>query len=162
MSASREGWYPDPSGDSSRLRYWDGEKWTDAYAKSPENPASGNAQAKSPSFDEQASEREQQQYETDYSSQPYVAPTPNPGYFQPHAPSQQDKTLRLVAFIFSIISLAIAGWFIVPLAWMIPMTVYTWRIYQGTRPNTIAFGVCMLIFVSTVAGILLLVSKKDE
>jgi len=26
------GWYPDPSGDPSRLRYWDGSGWTDYYS----------------------------------------------------------------------------------------------------------------------------------
>ena len=25
------GWYPDPEGDTSRLRYWDGTQWTDNY-----------------------------------------------------------------------------------------------------------------------------------
>lgn len=41
------------------------------------------------------------------------------------------------------------------------MTVCAWGIYKGRRPNTTAFGVCTLIFVSLVGGILLLVSKKD-
>ena len=44
---------------------------------------------------------------------------------------------------------------------MIPMTVRAWGIYKGTNPNTTAFGVCTLIFLSLVSGILLLVSKKD-
>lgn len=42
------------------------------------------------------------------------------------------------------------------------MTVRCWGIYKGTRPNTVAFGVCSLIFLSLVAGIMLLISKKDE
>ena len=29
--------------------------------------------------------------------------------------------------------------FIIPLAWMIPMTVHTWGIYQGNKNNTVAF-----------------------
>ena len=29
------GWYPDPEGDTSRLRYWDGTQWTDNYTPSP-------------------------------------------------------------------------------------------------------------------------------
>lgn len=26
------GWYPDPSGDKTKLRWWDGNQWTDNYA----------------------------------------------------------------------------------------------------------------------------------
>lgn len=73
-----------------------------------------------------------------------------------------DKNLRLVAFIFNLISTISVGWTVLPLAWMIPMTVISWGIYKGTKKNTVAFGVCTLIFVSLVAGILLLVSKKED
>jgi len=76
--------------------------------------------------------------------------------------SEQDETLRLIAFIFSIVSTVCAGCLVIPLAWMIPMTVISYKIYKGERPNTVAFGVCMLIFVSVVSGILLLCSKKEE
>lgn len=42
MSESRAGWYPDPSGDPSKLRYWDGSQWTDDYADSPSSaPGTG-------------------------------------------------------------------------------------------------------------------------
>lgn len=44
---------------------------------------------------------------------------------------------------------------------MIPMTVYSWRLYTGERPNTTTFAVCTLIFVNLISGILLLVSDKD-
>ena len=72
-----------------------------------------------------------------------------------------DKTLRLIAFIFSLIGTVAVGWTLIPLAWMIPMTIISYGIYKGTKQNTVAFGVCMLIFTSLVAGILLLVAKKD-
>lgn len=92
-------------------------------------------------------------------------------YQQPVAPAQpvplypmtdNDRNLRLVAFIFCILSLIGSCWLIIPLAWMIPMCVVSWGIYKGTKANTVAFGVCTLIFVSLVAGILLLCSKKDR
>lgn len=76
--------------------------------------------------------------------------------------SENDKTLHLIAFIFSLLSTVGVGWMILPLAWMIPMTVISWGIYKGTKRNTVAFGVCMLIFTSLVAGIFLLVAKKDD
>ncbi|WP_299274700.1 DUF2510 domain-containing protein [uncultured Georgenia sp.] len=40
MSNPIAGWYPDPSGDQSKLRYWDGTSWTEHYA-----PAQGGGQA---------------------------------------------------------------------------------------------------------------------
>ncbi len=75
--------------------------------------------------------------------------------------SQEDCTLRLIAFILCLLSIVSLGWFIVPLAWMIPMTVHLWGVYKGKCPNTVAFGVCTLLFVNIVAGILLLISHKD-
>ena len=80
------------------------------------------------------------------------------------APISQDndKTLRLIAFIFNIVATVSIGWTIIPLAWMIPMTVISYGIYKGTKKNTTAFGVCTLLFLSFVGGILLLVSKKDD
>jgi hypothetical protein len=115
----------------------------------------------------QATPQPQQQY------QPYTAP-------QPAAPvaSQQefvaraegavydmtstDQTLRLVAFILNVISCVCVCWAIIPLAWMIPMTVISWGIYKGKKANTVAFGVCNLIFLDLISGILLLCSKKEE
>lgn len=135
MSESRPGWYPDPSGDSSKLRFWDGEGWTDSYTASPIHPQ-GTAQG-------------------------ITAPTP-PVRTSPAAPSSQDATLRLIAFIFCLVSTITSGWLLLPLAWMVPMTVRSWGIYKNSKPNTVAFGVCTLIFVSLVGGILLLVSSKDE
>ena len=73
-----------------------------------------------------------------------------------------DKTLRMIAFVFNCISIASSCWLIIPLAWMIPMTVVSWGIYKGTRKNTVAFGICNLIFLNIVGGILLLCSSKDE
>lgn len=73
-----------------------------------------------------------------------------------------DQTLKLIAFIFNLVSTIGVGWMLIPLAWMIPMTVISWGIYKGEKRNTVAFGVCTLIFVSLVSGILLLVAKKDK
>lgn len=80
------------------------------------------------------------------------------------APLEQsnDKTLKLVAFIFNLVATIGVGWLLIPLAWMIPMTVISYGIYKGEKKNTVAFGVCTLIFVSLVGGILLLVAKKDD
>ena len=62
------------------------------------------------------------------------------------------RNLRLAAFILNIISMVALGWTLLPLAWMIPMTVMSWGIYKGTRANAVAFGVCNLLFVNTIGG----------
>ncbi len=141
MGNQQAGWYQDPSGDTTKLRYWNGERWTDDFADA--QPSANQANGYGPTY----------------------APTGNgqASYYQPYptASDENDRTLRLIAFVFCIISTVAAGCFIIPLAWMIPMTVHSWGIYKGTKPNTTAFGVCTLIFVSLVSGILLLVSKKE-
>ena len=68
----------------------------------------------------------------------------------------------MAAFILCILSTVAVCWLIIPLAWMIPMTVHCYGIYKGTKANTTGFGVCTLIFVSLIGGILLLISKKDR
>lgn len=106
------------------------------------------------------------------------APAPAAPYTPPAAPvapgatiteegqiypmEEKDRTLRLINFILCVITCVLVCWAIVPLAWCIPMTVHSWGIYKGTKPNTTAFGVCTLIFVDIIGGILLLVSRKDK
>ena len=74
----------------------------------------------------------------------------------------ENKGLYLAAFVLSVISCVVSGLAIIPLAWTIPMTVHTYGIYKGKKANTIAFGVCSLIFSSLISGILLLCAGKDE
>ena len=76
--------------------------------------------------------------------------------------SDSKKTLRLVAFILNLITTIGIGWTLIPLAWMIPMTVHSWGVYKNTKQNTVAFGVCTLIFVNIVSGVLLIVSGEDN
>lgn len=76
--------------------------------------------------------------------------------------SDNDKQLRLVAFIFMIISTISTCWTVIALAWMIPMTIVCWDIYKGKKPNGTAFGVCTLLFGSLVSGICLLISTKEK
>ncbi len=102
-------------------------------------------------------EQPQTAYQQVY-QQPVAAAQPVPTYPM----TDTDRNLRLVAFVFCILSLVGASWLIVPLAWMIPMSVISWGIYKGTKANTVAFGVCTLIFMSLISGILLLCSTKNR
>lgn len=141
------GWYADPAGDTTKLRYWNGDAWTDDYREAP--PAA-EPQVQSPQY-------------TTTTANAYVngQPTVVEVVQTQYAMSDTDRTLRLIAFIFNVLSMLAAAIFIIPLAWMIPMTVRSWNIYKGTRPNTVAFDVCTLLFLDLISGILLLVSKKD-
>ncbi|WP_449315325.1 DUF2510 domain-containing protein [Rubneribacter sp.] len=159
MTNPQAGWYPDPSGDTSKIRYWNGTQWTDDYADA--QPSAGQtATATATGF-------EAQQPAADNPGATSAQPTVSSTTYYPQAVpvsgmSDNDRTLRLVAFVFCILGAVAWCWAIIPLAWMVPMTVHAWGIYKGTKDNTTAFGVCTLIFLSLVAGILLLVSKKDR
>ena len=123
-------------------------------------------------YDPYQAQAQQQPYQQPYQAT-YEQPQPayQQVYAQPVAPAapaalypmtDTDRNLRLVAFIFCILSLVGSCWLIIPLAWMIPMSVISWGIEKGTKANTVAFDVCTLIFCSLVAGILLLCSNKDR
>lgn len=153
MAEAKPGWYPDPSGDKTKLRFWDGSQWTEQFMDAPGAQQAAAANACAPNT---------------AASNASTSPAPQPvaynttTVFQPASQmSSTDSTLRLIAFIFNLISTICLSFFIITLAWMIPMTVYSWKIYKGTRPNTVAFGVCNLIFLDMVGGILLLCSTKD-
>lgn len=140
MANAEAGWYPDPSGDITKLRYWDGIQWTEHFsaAQPVANRGSG------------------------YNAPSYVQPTYGQAYYPTaQSASGTDRTFALVAFIFCLLSTISVGWLLIPLAWMVPMTVHCWGIYKGEKPNTVGFGVCTLIFLSIVGGICLLVGKKD-
>ena len=105
--------------------------------------------------------------------QPYTAPQPPYGVPMPeqtYVVEGSNQTLRLIAFIMNIVALVVIaivgigtlGFGLIPLAWGIPMTVRSWGVYKGKKPNTVALGVCTLLFLNMVSGILLLVAQKDE
>ncbi|MDR0979672.1 MAG: hypothetical protein LBM12_00735 [Candidatus Nomurabacteria bacterium] len=49
----------------------------------------------------------------------------------------------------------------VSLAWRIPMMFMMDKIRKGERKNTIAFGVCTLIFLDFISGIVLLCASEE-
>lgn len=164
MSNPIAGWYPDPAGDPTKLRYWDGQAWTDKFMDRPsETNNATQAQGAATQQNTYSNVGAQASNDPNAQNNPYnvqvniVEPTP-----VTYQLSSEDTTLRLIAFIFAIISTVVSAAFILPLCWMIPMTVHCWSLYKGKKPNTVAFGVCTLIFLSVVSGILLLVSTKEE
>lgn len=173
---------PDPAQafDNAQYQGQGAQSYGSSQAQQPYDAGQGAQQAYGAGQDAQGAYGAGQQTYDPYQAQPqqpyqatYEQPQPayQQVYAQPVAPAapatlypmtDTDRNLRLVAFIFCILSLVGSCVFIIPLAWMIPMSVISWGIYKGTKANTVAFDVCTLIFCSLVAGILLLCSNKDR
>ena len=66
------------------------------------------------------------------------------------------KSLREAARIIMIILTVTTGFAIIPLCWMIPMTVYLNNRVKNDEEISLAYKICCLIFCGTVPGILLL------
>lgn len=64
--------------------------------------------------------------------------------------------LLTAAYILMIITCVALGWMIVPLAWLIPMTIAIKKRQQSGEPLGTGFKVCILLFANLVSGILLL------
>ena len=161
---AQPGYYPDPAGDISKLRYWNGNEWEDKYCDAPpqENGTFTNANIGNATTTN-ANTVGSSTIEAPATSA--GAPTNNiavQGTQAIYPVTETDKNLRLAAFVLSVISCVGMGIFLIPLAWTIPMTVRTYKIYKGEKPNTVAFGVCELLFVGLIAGVLLLCTHKDQ
>ena len=77
------GWYPDPSGDQTKLRWWDGNQWTDNYADAV---AQATAQSQQPAQPQAAPQPQQtnqgfSQPQSQFQPQPQPQPQPQ-GYGQ--------------------------------------------------------------------------------
>ena len=68
--------------------------------------------------------------------------------------------LTTAAKILMIISTVVTGFYLIPLAWCLPMTIsYSKKIKNGEPVGT-GFKICTLLFVNTIAGILMLCDKE--
>lgn len=67
-----------------------------------------------------------------------------------------DSMLTTIAQIFMVIGCVAGAPLLLPLCWSIPMTVSYFRRVKERRPIGIGFKVCTLLFVSLVAGIMML------
>lgn len=123
-------------------------------------------------YDPYQAQAQQQPYQQPYQAT-YEQPQPayQQVYAQPVAPAapttlypmtDTDRNLRLVAFIFCILSLVGSVLAHHSAGVDDPHVGHLLGHLQGTKANTVAFGVCTLIFCSLVAGILLLCSNKDR
>ena len=87
--------------------------------------------------------------------------------------------IKITSFIFMLVGIfftisTIVTWFIsengtnfrfsfpIALIWQIPMTYYYYRCVTNKTKTSTGFKVCTLIFVSLIAGILMLCDKDDK
>ena len=75
-------------------------------------------------------------------------------------PVNQKTNLQIAAFIFMIVSMVGMCALVLPLAWMIPMIVIYYQKINRGEEVSLTFVILLTIFVSTNAGILLLVDKE--
>ena len=69
--------------------------------------------------------------------------------------------LYLCALTIWYAGLLMGAFLCLPVAWCIPMTVSLSQKIKNNEPIGIAFKICTLIFVSRIAGILMLIHKND-
>lgn len=67
-----------------------------------------------------------------------------------------NTNLSSLAMVFMIIGTVFMGFSIIPLAWCLPMTIIYNRKIKNGEPISTGFKVCSLLFVNTIAGILML------
>ena len=103
--------------------------------------------------------------------QPPIVPAPyQPAFTSPsegiNAPSSGTRGMYTAAAIINWVTLAIVivatfGIGIIAAAWFIPMTVLTHKAAKGPYKHT-ALGVCTLLFVNIISGILMLVDDSNR
>jgi len=105
MADQQAGWYPDPSGDASKLRYWDGMQWTGNFSDA--QPQASFAQ---PEQSYQQAYQQPQQTQAVINETPYTNtynPTQvNPAYVQTPAASTTNGQ-AIAALICGIVGLCI-------------------------------------------------------
>lgn len=70
--------------------------------------------------------------------------------------------MSTAAKVFMVIACISAGLALIPLCWMIPMTVHYFHAVRDKRHVGVGFKVCSLLFVNLLAGIFMLCAKEDQ
>ncbi len=69
---------------------------------------------------------------------------------------KKSNTLKTLAKVFMILGTILMGFAVFPLLWCVPMTIIYCDSIKNNRPISIGFKICTLLFVSMIAGILML------
>lgn len=74
----------------------------------------------------------------------------------------KSTDLKTVAKVFMIIGCVISAFYLfIPLCWTVPMTIYYFQSVKEHKQVSLVFKVCTLLFVSLIAGILMICDKED-
>jgi len=116
MADQQAGWYPDPTGNAAKLRYWDGSQWTNNFTDFPSQSSIAQpVQPPGPAQPTHAIQPPTQPMnpsyvvaETPNYNNPYAQAQVNPAYasMQPQA-AQQNNVLAIVSLICAIVGLCI-------------------------------------------------------
>ena len=80
---------------------------------------------------------------------------------KPSTQSSDSLTLKTIAKIFMILSCVVFGFYLIPLCWMVPMTVHYSNAIKEKKPVSLGFKICSLLFVNFIAGILMLCDTEN-
>ena len=80
----------------------------------------------------------------------------------PSAQPAEESGIKTIAKVFMLINCILTGLWLIPLAWMVPMTVTYWNKVKDHQPVGTGFKVCTLLFVSLIAGILMLCDDTPD
>lgn len=95
------------------------------------------------------------------SENPFASNAPNP-FAAPFLPTRRESGISTAAKILMILGTIGIGisTFLIGLAWAIPMTVHYFNSIKFRRPIGTGFKICSLLFVNTIAGILMLCDNE--
>lgn len=80
-----------------------------------------------------------------------------PKTVKPEVSSEAQTGLDLAVKIFMVLSTVAFGFALIPLIWMVPMTMHAFHKADNNEEYGIGFSICSLIFVDVVAGILMII-----
>ena len=155
------GWYADPAGDQTKMRFWDGQSWTDqftdaavsnasTFAAAPGQPAGVSTAAP---VNQYGQYNQAQQPSYNYQQQPQYQQAPfQQAPVQPAAPAGKDpKMMAIIGLVCGVVGLLV-GFFVsmpVGIALGIPAIILG---AKGRKSSMKALGL-----VSLILGILVVV-----
>jgi hypothetical protein len=146
------GWYPDPLGDTTIVRYWDGAAWTAQtlnvldlqnnypleYRQEQSVASAGNQAAANPSYQDvywtpKADDLQLEQQDGQQTGQPQSYPQGNPGgYQQPYLPMGAEMDKSNIWLGIGIASIFLLTWIIA-----IPQIIFAWSAHTAFAQGNI-------------------------